>query len=519
MENGSNAHVEAGHPNRSGARRGSHRAGAGRHRAGNGLPLPSLPGHPTKLHLVVAGAVGLVLAAGLVIGLQHLGSDETAGGEPEALVAYLYSGGDAVPADFADRHTSLIGQVHRELEARYGIGADQVYHPDDNPGGHRIVLTLDRRLQEAAETAGDTGVVVAVEPGTGAVLCYFGAEGEDGTDAVGTGSPHPPDSVFDMITAATALENGASINSWWSGEDADVTLTEAVRESDAAAIRSVAETFGAQAVLDIAAGLGVTAMADADGTVHQLEQGSDYGGAFEASGFGGYGVSVVDMASAYATIAADGLHAQTHFVDRVVDSAGETVQPAQGIRTNQALKPETARDLQFIGLGHSGALQGREFFGLPAAWPDEPPQSWFVGAIPQLSVAAWIGDAEHADDAETAGIPVWRQVVDTAIDARDYRPEPWQGAAGEGEDIIDGIRNDDGSVDDDSEYCRANPTSEACADEEPSEEPSDEPTDEPSDEPTDEPSDPPDDPTEPTEEPTSEEPSEDPTDDCGWIWC
>lgn len=464
-----------------------------------------------KLHLAVAGAAALVVAVGVSIVLGNL-PEEASGSGGEEQAALLYADGQALPADFADTHPSLIADVHAELETRYGIGADELYDADARPDGLRVVLTLDRALQEAAEeTAGEAGVV-AVEPGTGAVRCYYGAEAETGADQLGAASPHPPSSVFDMITAATALEAGASLESWWSGAEADVTLVQAVRESRTAAMDAVAERYGAAEVLQTAAGMGLTAVTDDEGVARDLGAG-DFDG-LAAADLGTYPVSVIDMASVYATIAADGVHADTHFIERVVDGRGRTVEPGQGIRTNQAVAETTAQDLQFTGLGESQAIEDRDFFGVAADFHGETTQSWFVGAIPQLSVAAWANGSAAAE----GGVPLWRNVIDTAIDVNDYAAEELPGASGVGDDLTEGIADDEGRIDPDSEYCQADPDAEGCAESEsPSESPSEtEEAEETSEEPE------PDPPTTSEEEPdppTTSSEEETTTEDCGWPWC
>ena len=524
MDNGNPSRVNGGRRRAESGGRGSHRAGprdaaapgAGRHRAAGALSF-----QPGRFHLIAAAAGCLVIAIGIAVGTSLFRPDDpgySAGNEEAAPL--LYANGEAAPADFTERNVGLSEEIYAELEARYGITADELY---DGEGGYRVVLTLDRDLQEAAEEAAEAnapGGVVAVEPGSGAVLCYYGGEDASSADQAGVDSPHPPASVFDMVIAATALENGASTESWWSGEDADMTLTEAVRESRSAAIDSIATEYGAEAVLNTAIGLGLSAMADKAGTVHTFEEGEagDGADAFDPADFGSYGVSVLDMAAVYATIAGDGVHAPTHFVERVVDGTGNTLEPDTGIPTDQAVRSDTARDLQFVGLGTGGAIEDRDSFGLSGTWSDETEDSWYVGAIPQLSVAAWVGGADSEGE---AGLPVWQEVMGSAIDVMEYEPESWPGAAGAGSDLTDGIENGDGTIDPDSEYCQANPDAVPCGGDEPTEEepteddpPGEDPTE---DEPTEDDS-PGEDPTEeePTEEEPSDEPTEDePTEDCG----
>lgn len=522
-----------GNPSRVGRRRrrtGSqqggppgHRAGArgpgysGKRRAATALPfsLP-LPGKLkemefNKLHLAVAGAVTLVIAIGVSIVLGNLPGDG-ADGVDEENAAFLYVGGQALPPDFADQHPALAEQINAELEARYGLTPDQLYDEASRPEGFRVVLTLDKALQEAAEeTSGEAGVV-AVEPGTGAVLCYYGAEAETGTDQIGTGAPHPPSSVFDMITAATALEAGASIESWWSDEEVDVTLAEAVQNSNVGAMDAVAVEYGVNAVLETAKGMGLNVIADGEGTVYDLDAGG-YDG-LDPADFGSYPVSVVDMASVYATIAAGGLQADTHFIDRVIDSGDAEIEADEDIATNQALNETTAQDLQFLGLGESEAIEDRDFFGVGADFHGETTQSWFVGAIPQLSVAAWANGSAASD----GGIPLWQNVIDTAIEVNDYEAEQLPGASGAGDDLTDGIADDDGKIDPDSEYCQANPDDPGCggASESASE------SESPSEDASSESADPEPDPTseDPEPDPTSEEPDPEPTtEDCNWPFC
>jgi membrane peptidoglycan carboxypeptidase len=512
QEGGSPGHRRAGAP-------GSGYSGKRRAAGATGIAIP-LPGklndlELNKLHLTVAGAVGLVIAIGVTIVLGNL-ADGGAGGADQEDAAYLYAGGQALPDDFADQHPSLVEQINAELEARYGLTPDQLYDETARPDGLRVVLTLDQALQEAAEqTPGEAGVV-AVEPGTGAVRCYYGAEGETGTDQVGASAPHPPSSVFDMITAATALEAGASIESWWSDEDTDVTLATAVKDSHVGAMDAVAEKYGVEAVLGTAKAMGLRTIADGQGTVYDLETG-EYGG-LNAADFGTYPVSVVDMASVYATIAAGGVRAETHFIERVIDTGDEEVPADQDIATEQAVAETTAQDLQFVGLGEAQAIEDRDFFGVGADYHGETTQTWFVGAIPQLSVAAWA----NGEAAAEGGVPLWRNVIDTAIEANDYEAEQLPGASGEGEDLTEDIVGDDGRIDPDSAYCEANPDAEGCGgDSSSSPSASDSPSaDDTSSEPEPDP-----DPTtdsEPEPDPTTDsEPEPDPTtsEACNWPFC
>jgi penicillin-binding protein 2 len=96
--------------------------------------------------------------------------------------------------------------------------------------GNDIHLTIDRRLQAAAETGLATsvtgrGAAVAVDPQTGAILALASAPGFDPSENLGNylGDPalpffnralqgiYPPGSVFKIISAVAALQNGWDI--------------------------------------------------------------------------------------------------------------------------------------------------------------------------------------------------------------------------------------------------------------------------------------------------------------------
>jgi len=504
------------------------------------------------------------------------------------------------------------GYVWDELESRYGLDQNQFYGKDADTGGYTVVLTVDQAIQAAAiETASrgdlkrqendegqfidDEGLVVtdraaaaeyenddgffefentndnaaladynksmadavvAVEPGTGRVLGYYGGENGLAIDKAGLENPHPPSSTFKMITAATAIKNGASIESWWNSdsprefegredpvsnagrtENTDMTLTDAVRNSRNTPMYAIAEKYGATTVLETAIEMGLRTMQNTgtgdiyrfyiedDGTitysVHNTVEKDD--GSFVTDdngnidplasvngldddlnpirtpldmdsqrspfdfeiGFGQFPTTVLDMATVYATLANDGTYNETHFVEAVYDRDGNEVEPIRGLEETPALDKDIARDLQWVGStidGEAGAID-RPFFGKTGTWEataegydDANAHTWYVGAIPQLSIAAWVGNAT-AESAPllnkdggtdnvfggTLSYPVWKKFMEDSIDARGWDSESWTAATSHpGSAILDDIINDDGTIDADSPYCALNPTDTKC---------------------------------------------------------
>lgn len=509
------------------------------------------------------------------------------------------------------------GYVWEELESRYGLTKEELYGEEKDTGGYTVALTIDKEVQAAAvETANRgelkreknadgkfvdeegnvvenradaaeyrnedgyfefendkenaalvnyhpsmTDAVVAVEPGTGRVLGYFGGVNGLGVDKAGLENPHPPSSTFKMITAATAIQQGASIDSWWNSdsprefeargdagpvsnagrtENTDMTLTEAVRQSRNTPMYAIAEKYGATTVLETAIHMGLRTMqntgtgdiyrfyveedgtitysvhnvvpdgegfiTDSNGNIDPLASvnGLDDAGNpvrtpldmndlrspfdFEI-GFGQFPTTVKDMASVYATIANDGTYVETHFVEAVYKRDGTELEPIRSLEETPALDAGIARDLQWVGStigGEDGGLD-RPFTGKTGTWEagDDYPEganahTWYVGAIPQLSIAAWVGNAT-AESApllnewggtedvfgSTLSYPVWKQFMDGAIEAKGYDEEDWEAPVHSGSPILDDIINEDGKIDADSPYCAANPTDTKCKREQP----------------------------------------------------
>src|SRR5262249_40051151 len=147
----------------------------------------------------------------------------------------------SVPQNGLDRPTGLVVEhvlsELRQSDPFAGQAPDYIRN-----GGFRIVTTIDRRAQLAAEAAadirrstvpdGDQGqpsdwqaALVAVEPGTGRILAYYGGNKGTGADfagfyydANGTArgyGQHPPGSSFKVYDLAEALREGVPLTSHW----------------------------------------------------------------------------------------------------------------------------------------------------------------------------------------------------------------------------------------------------------------------------------------------------------------
>lgn len=282
-------------------------------------------------------------------------------------------------------------------------------------GGLRIHTTLDATWQRAAEEAlarvlsepGDpAGALVALDPRDGAVRAYVGgaavpAEGAPASFDLAGAARRPAGSTFKPFVLAAAIEAGIPLDRAYPAP-AEVRLALPdqpdwlVRNYDGrgegnldlveATVRSV-NTVYARLVLDVGAA-SVTRVAARMGVRSPLL-------AVPSVALGSSGVTVLDLASAYGTLAADGMHAPPRFVTRITAADGTVLWQA-GAERRRALPAATARTLTGVlrqaverGTGTNARI-GRPVAGKTGTgeeWSD----AWFVGYTPELAAAVWVG--------------------------------------------------------------------------------------------------------------------------------
>ncbi|GIF99728.1 transglycosylase domain-containing protein [Catellatospora citrea] len=343
-------------------------------------------------------------------------------------------------------------------------------------GGYRIVTTLDPKVQNAAQAQvtkvyGYTDKralpMAVVEPGTGKVLAlavnryYSAAPGAGNTMnqlvAGGTGiHGYQAGSTFKMFTMLAALEAGktldtgfdaptklttawpeatgpASCDGFWCPRNANPEFMDGERDMWTGFGRSVNTYFvwleqqvGADKTIEMAQRLGIR-FRHPDNASHA---------ASDAAGWGSFvlGVSLttpLDLANAYATLAADGVYCAPLPVAAVTDGAGRQLDVAN-TSCAPAISPEIARaatDAARCPVGQSGAfgrcdggtatavsglLDGRAVAGKTGSSTDNMTES-FVAYTPQLAAAAIAANPDKPTDAVGAAVlsKVYRAVAAT----------------------------------------------------------------------------------------------------------
>jgi len=149
---------------------------------------------------------------------------------------------------------------------------------------------------------------------------------------------------------------------------------------------------------------------------------------------GQYSVRPIDMASAYATLAASGTYHAPHFVQKVLDATGAVLLDngaghreqriarylADGVTTAMAPIAGYSNHHELSGPRPSAAKTGTTQLGNTGLNKD----AWMIGYTPSLSTAVWIG-TEHSTAIRTrggssvygAGLPadIWRTTMDDAL--------------------------------------------------------------------------------------------------------
>lgn len=150
---------------------------------------------------------------------------------------------------------------------------------------------------------------------------------------------------------------------------------------------------------------------------------------------GAIGVTPLEMAGGYATFASNGWHSDTTLIVRVTDSQGNVLldnTPKPRLVLDPWATASLTQVLQGVITGGTGkaAQIGRPAAGKTGTTSLEK-DVWFVGYVPQMSTAVWIGKDNNRSlgGGVTGGqyaAPIWRDFMSTALSGQpvQYFPSP-----------------------------------------------------------------------------------------------
>jgi membrane peptidoglycan carboxypeptidase len=300
-------------------------------------------------------------------------------------------------------------------------------------GGYTIHTTIDPRLQEAAQAAirsklspdaDPLGALTSVDPRTGEILAIgFGPRPFGTGDGEVDVNPAVPDlgsdlgrqsgSAFKTFGLVAALEAGVSPAYTMDTPSPYVPTGACSRTSRP--WRPGNYSDGGGGVMDMARATAVSSNVYFAHLVDELVSPDDVRDvavrlglrnskleAVCASILGTDGTYPVDMAAAFGALGNRGIACETHVVARVVDRSGNTVSRG-GERCNRAVDEGVAARATALLRGpiENGTASRNGRIGRPAAGKTGTTQghrdAWFVGYVPQLSTAVWVG-RESGDD-------------------------------------------------------------------------------------------------------------------------
>jgi penicillin-binding protein 1A len=300
-------------------------------------------------------------------------------------------------------------------------------------GGLQIVTSLDLRMQEAAERAVASvlteptdpyAALTAIEPNTGYVRAMVGGRNYWNPDdrfarvnlATGGSTGRQAGSAFKPFALVAALEhgitrsqplNGSSAHillqsgEYWDPQNAEgggygtISLESATVNSVNVAYANLLSEIGGGDPYDGAAATVEAAVRMGIRCCPRTTEPNGPLAAVPSAVLGVNEVSTLEMASAYGTLAYVGQHVQPTPAITITGSDGELIYQAMP-RPEQVVDPAIASEAVDIlegvvssGTG-SGANIGRPQFGKTGT-AQNASDAWFVGAIPQLATAVWVG--------------------------------------------------------------------------------------------------------------------------------
>ena len=316
-------------------------------------------------------------------------------------------------------------------------------------GGWTIITTLDPTMQQQAEVAvadkkenlraatrsdAPDGSLVSIEPSTGNIKAMVGGDSSvnlatgEGTDPEHPG--RPTGSSFKTFTLIAALEAGISPQTM-----IDCTSPATIPNTDYGksapplqnidnrnyGTRSIASAFEVSSNtgfvrLEMAVGLDkVAEVAQRMGITSPLSQ-------VAAMTLGSNNVTMLDMASAYAAIANEGVRNDPNPILKIYDSDGNLIidntapegSELRKTKSEQVISPEVAHAATEV---MKTVVTGSMATGAEAALPSGQPvaaktgtsESYmditFCGITPQLSTSIWLGDPSSSDPETGVALP------------------------------------------------------------------------------------------------------------------
>jgi penicillin-binding protein 1A len=319
---------------------------------------------------------------------------------------------------FSRRQPYFFDYVEDRLIERYGVNTVR-------KGGLRVYTTVDPSLQEVGLEAmrstlpystDPASALVSINPATGYIKAMVSSSSyEQSKFSLAAQGHRQPGSTFKAFVLTTAIKQGIdpystyytskplnlNLPEWghWEVHTADegyqgtINLQRATMASDNTVFAQLDLDVGPENVAATAKSLGITTPLDG----------------IPAEGIGGLriGVSPLEMADAYATLASGGIHRNPIAIRRVVFPGGRVDHPEQAEPRRvvpEAVAYEVTRLLHDNITGGTGtaAYTGCAGQAGKTGTTDNYTDAWFAGYQPNLATAVWVGYPQSSEIAMTS---------------------------------------------------------------------------------------------------------------------
>jgi len=333
------------------------------------------------------------------------------------------------------REPYFFDYVQQELISRYGVATVR-------QGGLKVYTTIQPELQEAARqaiidhgyTSDPAAAVVSVDPANGNIVAMASSGTYDQSNFNLAAQGHrQPGSAMKAYVLTTAIRQGVDPDATtyeskvlnlnlpeyghWEVTNAEgsacgcsMSIREATQASDNTVFAQMDLDLGPENVRETAYDMGIETKLDA----------------VPAEGIGGLriGVTPLEMANGYATLASGGIRNTPTAITKVEFPNGDVDEPEEGERTrvfSDGVAYEVTDILKGVVSGGTGTAAN---IGCPQAGKtgttDDYTDAWFVGYTPELSTSVWVG---HPNARSTLGssafggtlaAPIWHDYMLTA---------------------------------------------------------------------------------------------------------
>jgi penicillin-binding protein 1A len=335
----------------------------------------------------------------------------------------------------------FVNYVKQQLISNEEYGPGAVFG-----GGLRVYTTLDTKLQKIARKSiakvltdpdGPQAALVAIDPKRGEVLAMVGGSNyRESQFNLAVQGERQPGSAFKPFVLASALDEGISpatqfvshqtviplgdklwqVNNYEGSYLGSINLETATIHSDNSVYAQLTSIVGPQNVARMARDAGIRSKLNS----------------YFAIGLGAEAANPLEMARAFSTFANGGQRIDGSILGnqpRAVTRIGKRKNEPMGHRV---LSPEKTAILNSIlqkvvtqGTGRRAALGDRPVAGKTGT-TENYGDAWFVGYVPQLTVAVWVGyprelrpmETEYHGDAVAGGTypaEIWRTFVQEAL--------------------------------------------------------------------------------------------------------